>query len=178
MGAPDVGESLLDRELIRDLVQRYARGVDRRDFDLVRSCYHPDAIDEHGPYRGGVDGFIEFLGEQLARWSVTQHVIGNSLIEFEGDRAHVETYAVAYHRTLPTPGRPVRDLTAGCRYVDVMEKRDDRWGIVHRVVVMDWSRLDDVDARSVDPNDGYERGAHFPDDASYRIMRTGNRRPS
>ena len=171
-------DELVDRELIRDLVQRYARGVDRRDFDLVRSCYHPDAIDEHGPYRGGVDGFIEFLSEQLARWSVTQHVIGNSLIEFEGDRAHVETYAVAYHRTLSTPGRPVRDLTAGCRYVDVMEKRDDRWGIVHRVVVMDWSRLDDVDARSVDPNDGYERGTHFPDDASYRIMRTENRRPS
>ncbi|MGA1649630.1 MAG: nuclear transport factor 2 family protein, partial [Ilumatobacteraceae bacterium] len=77
-------DELVDRELIRDLVQRYARGVDRRDFDLVRSCYHPDAIDEHGPFRGDVDGFIVFLREQLARWSVTQHVIGNSLIEFDG----------------------------------------------------------------------------------------------
>ena len=87
----------------------------------------------------------------------------------------METYAVAYHRTQVVPDRPVRDLTAGCRYVDVMEKRDGTWGIVHRVVVMDWSRLDDVDPRSVDPNDGYERGSHVPDDASYRIMRTGSR---
>jgi len=168
-------DELVDRELIRDLVQRYARGVDRRDFALVRSCYHPGAIDEHGPFRGDVDGFIEFLREQLARWSVTQHVIGNSLIEFDGERAHVETYAVAYHRTEFVPDRPVVDVTAGCRYVDVMEKRDGRWGIAHRVVVMDWSRRDDVDPRSVDPNDGYERGAHFPDDFSYRLMRTENR---
>ncbi len=56
-------DELVDRELIRDLVQRYARGVDRRDFELVRSCYHADAIDEHGPYVGGVDGFVEFLRE-------------------------------------------------------------------------------------------------------------------
>ena len=171
-------DELVDRELIRDLVQRYARGVDRRDFELVRSCYHADAVDEHGPYVGGVDGFIEFLREQLARWSVTQHVIGNSLIELDGPSARVETYAVAYHRTVVMADRPVRDLTAGCRYVDRMEKRDGRWGIVHRVVVMDWSRLDDVDPRSVDPNDGYERGRLWPDDASYRLMRTENPRPS
>ena len=170
-------DDLVDRELIRELVQQYARGVDRRDYELVRSCYHDDAIDEHGPYVGGVDGFVEFLREQLARWTVTQHVIGNSLIELDGDRARVETYAVAYHRTLDTPGRPVHDVTAGCRYVDVMEKRDGTWGIVHRVVVMDWSRRDEVDERSVvtevqrregrDPS-GYPLGAHYPDDPSYR----------
>ena len=170
-------DDLVDRELIRELVQQYARGVDRRDYELVRSCYHDDAIDEHGPYVGGVDGFVEFLREQLARWTVTQHVIGNSLIELDGDRARVETYAVAYHRTLDTPGRPVHDVTAGCRYVDVMEKRDGTWGIVHRVVVMDWSRRDEVDERSVvtevqrrdgrDPS-GYFLGAHYPDDPSYR----------
>ena len=161
-------DELVDRELIRDLVQRYARGVDRRDDDLVRSCYHPDAVDVHGRYSGGVDGFIEFLREQLARWSITQHVIGNSLIEFDGHRAHVETYAVAYHRTLETPGRPVTDVTAGCRYVDVMEKRDGTWGIVHRVVVMDWSRVDEVDQASVNPRPDYPRGVPFPDDVSYR----------
>lgn len=171
-------DELVDRELIRDIVQRYARGVDRRDFELVRSCYHHDAIDEHGSYRGGVDGFIEFLRQQLARWSVTQHVIGNSLIEFDGDRAHVETYAVAYHRTLPTPDRPVSDVTAGCRYVDVMEKRDSTWGIVHRIVVMDWSRVDEVDRGSVNPRADYPRGVPFPDDPSYGIMRRGNRPPS
>lgn len=33
------------------------------DLDLIRSCYHPDAIDDHGDYVGGVDGFIEYARE-------------------------------------------------------------------------------------------------------------------
>jgi hypothetical protein len=80
---------------------------------------------------------------------------------------------------LAVDDRPVRDLTAGCRYVDAMEKRDGRWGIVHRVVVMDWSRLDDVDPRSIAreatgddevarDRSGYPLGRPFPHDPSYR----------
>ena len=36
---------LADRQAIEDTIARYARGVDRRDWDLVRSTYHPDATD-------------------------------------------------------------------------------------------------------------------------------------
>jgi hypothetical protein len=36
----------------RDACYRYCRGVDRRDVELVRSCYHPDATDHHGEYHG------------------------------------------------------------------------------------------------------------------------------
>ncbi|MCB2109209.1 MAG: nuclear transport factor 2 family protein, partial [Rhodobacteraceae bacterium] len=38
--------ALLDKEEIRDVLMRYGRGVDRADADLLRSCYHPDAIEE------------------------------------------------------------------------------------------------------------------------------------
>ena len=41
---------LLDRNEIEEVVLRYCRGIDRRDFDLVRSCYHPDATDRHGSF--------------------------------------------------------------------------------------------------------------------------------
>jgi hypothetical protein len=41
---------VVDQFAIRDLLLRYARGIDRRDLDLVRSCYHADAVDEHGSY--------------------------------------------------------------------------------------------------------------------------------
>ena len=36
-------DDLVARERIRDVIHRYARGVDRRDYELVRSCYHPGA---------------------------------------------------------------------------------------------------------------------------------------
>ena len=46
---------LLDKQEIEEVVLRYCRGIDRRDFDLVRSCYHPDARDRHGSFDGTVD---------------------------------------------------------------------------------------------------------------------------
>ncbi|MGH7462713.1 MAG: nuclear transport factor 2 family protein, partial [Longimicrobiales bacterium] len=44
---------LLDRQAILDCDQRYCLGVDRHDADLIASAFHPDAIDEHGPFIGG-----------------------------------------------------------------------------------------------------------------------------
>ena len=40
-------QQLLDEAEIRRVHIRYCRGIDRMDWDLVRSCYHPDAIDQH-----------------------------------------------------------------------------------------------------------------------------------
>ena len=49
---------LLFLQQIADVIYRYARGIDRLDFDLVRSCYHPDAYDDHGSFKGSVEAFI------------------------------------------------------------------------------------------------------------------------
>ena len=51
------------------------------DFDLVRSCYHPDAIDRHGAYEGGVEGFIKWAGEVLPLFDTTMHFTGNQYVK-------------------------------------------------------------------------------------------------
>ena len=38
---------------IHRVVCTYARGIDRLDLELVRSCYWPDGTDDHGGYSGG-----------------------------------------------------------------------------------------------------------------------------
>ena len=43
-------QQIIDREEIRDLMMRYARGVDRGDWETVRAVYHPDARDDHGDF--------------------------------------------------------------------------------------------------------------------------------
>ena len=43
---------LLDAEQIRDVILRYCHAADRGDWDLARSCYHPDALDDHGIFSG------------------------------------------------------------------------------------------------------------------------------
>ena len=51
---------LLDREAIRDCLHRYSRGIDRRDFDLLKTVFWQDAIDEHGAYNPSsrIGGFL------------------------------------------------------------------------------------------------------------------------
>ncbi len=135
-----------DGQEIRDVIARYCRGIDRRQFDLVRSCYHSDATDDHGDFRGGVDGFIEHLRVTLAHWESTTHFLGNVLVEVDGDRARAESYALAFHRIAARADKPERDLVGAIRYVDDFERRDGVWRIADRVCVLDWSRTDPVPA--------------------------------
>ena len=139
-------DDLLARQEIADVILRYARGIDRLDFDLVRSCYHPDAYDDHGAFKGSVDEFIEAARSFLPRWTATQHFLGNMLIEVEGETARAETYAVAYHRREAADGTG-KDDVMGIRYVDRFERRAGHapeWKIAHRVVVTEWRRVDPV----------------------------------
>lgn len=76
---------LLAREAIREVLQLYARGVDRRDWALVASTYHPDAHDDHGGYKGGVTGLLEWLERRHASIEQSMHFLGNCLIDFRSD---------------------------------------------------------------------------------------------
>jgi 3-phenylpropionate/cinnamic acid dioxygenase small subunit len=154
-------QGLIDRQAIQDVLLRYCRGVDRRDFDLVRSCYHDDAYDLHGSYEGGPDGFIEHL-KRNARWDATMHVIGNQLIELDGDLARCESYCISYHRH----EAEAEDMVIGLRYVDRVERRQGEWRIAHRVCAMEWSRVDPVTG-IWEFAPGTVRGRPFPDDIIY-----------
>jgi len=141
-------DDLLAKQEIQDVIYRYARGIDRLDFDLVRSCYHPDAFDDHGMFQGNVDAFIEYVEDFLPRYVVTQHFMGNLLIEVDGDSARAETYAVAYHRKELADGSG-KDDVFGIRYVDRFERRAGEWKIAHRVVASEWRRVDPVPAGKI-----------------------------
>ncbi|MFO1189560.1 MAG: nuclear transport factor 2 family protein [Alphaproteobacteria bacterium] len=138
---------LIDEQQIRDALCRYARGVDRGDWDLVRTAYHPDAFDEHGDYKGDIDGFIAWLDQRFAGLDNSMHFLGQTLIEFAGpDVALVETYFVS--RRL-NPAKPGDAAGAGAgagdalareawgRYVDRFERRGGAWKVAHRTVVLE-----------------------------------------
>lgn len=130
--------ALLDKQEIEEVVLRYCRGIDRRDFDLVRSCYHPDARDHHGSFDGNVDEYIAWVDGLTARYRFTMHLVGNVLVELAGeDSAACETYGVSLHRS--DDPRPFMNLATGFRYVDRFERREGRWGIAERTAVGEWS---------------------------------------
>ena len=80
----------------------------------------------------------------LSYFDSTMHFLGQQLVELSGDRAHSETYCVAYHRRDPRDGEEGVDLWMGLRYVDVFERRDGEWRIADRRCAFDWTRNDPI----------------------------------
>ena len=135
--------ALLDQIELRDLVMRYCRGIDRRDFALVRACYHDDAIDDHGNlFKGGPDAYVAWLAPAMAGLECTIHAISNSLFVVNGDVAEGEHYAYAYHRTY-APER--QEIIIHGRYLDRYERRAGAWKFAHRQLVFDAGTVRPVD---------------------------------
>jgi hypothetical protein len=132
------------------------------DWALLRSCYHPGAIDEHGRYNGEVEGFIAWLQQELPRYAATFHQLGQQLIEIQGENASSETYGVAWHRSADGDV----DRTVLVRYCDRFERRNGEWRIAHRTCVYEWVRMDPVSPGSTLPN-AYRTGSRDRGDASY-----------
>jgi 3-phenylpropionate/cinnamic acid dioxygenase small subunit len=164
-----------DRFAIQDCLYRYARAVDRLDYDGIAACYFPDAVDAHGAYVGDVAGLVEDVRRRHQAIESAQHFITNVLIEFETDEvAHVESYCLCYFRFTVQDGAAARPQSVTrCRYVDRFERRGDRWAIADRVVVFDETVVQDVvDVRGPDwvasARDGsdpvYTRRLTFPSD--------------
>jgi SnoaL-like domain len=130
-----------DRQRVLDLVLGYCRGVDRLDLDLVLAAYHPGGIDHHTGFDGTVEEYVRWLEPKLRGFDGTMHLVANHLVEFSGERAVAETYGMAVHWGTPADD-PQLNFTSGFRYVDLMEIRAGRWGIVERHAVREWTRSD------------------------------------
>jgi len=52
---------LADRTAVSEVPLRYARGVDRRDWDLVRSCFTADAFVQGSRTTAPLDQYLDIL---------------------------------------------------------------------------------------------------------------------
>jgi hypothetical protein len=164
--------ALLDKQEIMELLARYCRGLDRCDADLVRSVYHEDAFDDHGYWKGSGWEFAAFITERLAEAnSSTLHSLTNVLIELDGDQASCESHVYASLVRRDADPQMI-DFFAG-RYLDRLERRQRRWGISHRLVVMDWVRSDTGGPTPGWPIslDSFAQGSRRPNDPLYSTGR-------
>src|SRR4051794_2147033 len=107
---------------IRCVLGRYAHGIDRKDRELVHSCYHDDATDEHLTYSGSARGYVDQLWT-VDRYRMTHHQLGPPHISLSGDIAHVETYCTSTHIMRRDEAGPDRAWVLWLRYDDRFEKR-------------------------------------------------------
>jgi len=134
-----IARELKDRDEIGRLIRTYAHGVDRRDWGLVRSCFSDDAEAQGSRSTGPIEPYLAALRPGVEYYPTTMHFMGNQLIELDGDRASVETYAVAYHWKDEVAGTDhPENLVVGVRYLDTVQRRDEGWRITRRQVAPDW----------------------------------------
>lgn len=127
-----------DRQSIRDLVLRYCRAVDVGDLQEVRSCFHPSATVHRATYAGNLNGFLEWVAEEISKYRQTMHFAGNHYVEVSEGRAVSETYVVVTH-VRHQPQDPA-NFTSGVRYVDYLERVKGAWVILERWAVREWVR--------------------------------------
>ncbi|HTJ64415.1 MAG TPA: nuclear transport factor 2 family protein [Alphaproteobacteria bacterium] len=160
---------LADRAEITDILYRWCRAADRRDWNAVRKVFHPDAIDNHGPFVGGVEELIAWMAERHRTIPFSMHLVSNILIEFAtADSALAETYIFAKLRysaegkaalavftgSAEGGSATATDSFSWARYIDRFERRKGEWRIARRTVAFDSSLTADVpaDAPAFDPS--------------------------
>jgi len=155
---------------ISNVLAVYCRGVDRRDWDLVREAFHVDAIDDHGVFVGSVDEMIEWMQDRHQDITSSLHVLGQSYRRrLSSDLVVAETYCVAYqtHRSADPGSEPVQ-VQVRCRYLDQVVRRDGRWRIARRTVVFE-SQLQETGLPVPDGTGG----TRDLTDPSYTLLETG-----
>jgi hypothetical protein len=131
---------LRDRELIKALPQRYAHGLDTRDFPKARAVFRDDCYVKGSISENPIDAYFANLVTGVQDYQATMHFMGNQYVELEegADVGFVETYAVAYHIEAPESGLP--DLVMGVRYQDDVARDGDGWIISRRTAIPHWVR--------------------------------------
>jgi 3-phenylpropionate/cinnamic acid dioxygenase small subunit len=87
-----------DRSDIAEVLVRYATGIDRRDWDLFRTCFTDDVhadYSEAGEIWESADAITGFMAASHAGMGHTMHQLSNLVIAVDGDRVTARSYVDA-----------------------------------------------------------------------------------
>lgn len=159
-------QALIDKQAIRDLIHTYCRAVDRLDVPLGHSIWHEDGYADYGQsyYQGPGRGVIDTICQHHLGLLSHSHQVANILIELDGDDAGSESYVTGSMR-MEREGK-LYHLGIWGRYLDRWQRRNGKWGLLHRVVVFDQQELRETDDM---PGHGLP-GTRDRSDPSYQIL--------
>jgi hypothetical protein len=136
---------VFDRLAIRGLVDAYADCADRRDAAGQMALFTEDADFAVYADRGNPVPTHRFRGraalapicQHLATYQVTMHLNGQSTTRIDGTRASGVTCCLVHQLKIDATARVI--TIASVRYLDSYVKRDSRWLIRQRQVLVDWT---------------------------------------
>jgi hypothetical protein len=134
-----------DRLAIRELVEAYAHGADRRDAKGQMSLFTTNAhfvvyMDARDPKPSQELHSREALAPVFAdlnKYVATMHFVGQStILTLTADRGTGEAYCLAHHLTIDGEKRLL--MIAALRYYDTFVKVDGAWLFAERLLYVDW----------------------------------------
>lgn len=120
-----------DRQEISDVINRFATGIDRRDFSLFRTVFTEDCRVEMGDYGAfdGVDAIARFEESSHAQAGHTLHRMTNHAIDIDDNHAKARSYVDAWIMS--------QDNASGINvvgfYDDELVRTERGWRIKRRV---------------------------------------------
>jgi hypothetical protein len=127
-------QEVSDRIEIDDLLIRYTRAIDAKDWALLDTCFLPNADVDYvssGGIKGKYPEVRAWLEKALGMFAVTIHAVSNSTIELNGDTAK--------GRTLVNNPMCLRDaegnqniFTVWAYYHDDLVRAEGGWRIAKR----------------------------------------------
>jgi hypothetical protein len=140
-------QQISDRIEVEDLLERYTSCIDAKDWDGLDSVFAPDAILDYsssgGPPAGPYPEIKAWLQRALAIFPMTQHMIGKSRIQIDGDTAQCRSI---FYNPMGMPTDSDGNFTAdaakqaglhtfvvGGFYNDTCKRTPDGWRIVKKV---------------------------------------------
>ncbi|MGP4053664.1 nuclear transport factor 2 family protein [Mycobacterium sp. 4D054] len=119
---------------IRDLLSRYARGVDTKDWELYRSVFTEDAVIDYssaGIPPGSRDEITGLFSKAFAAIPWTMHYITNIEAEFDsGPDGDTATVRAMFYNPMQLPGMAEQSSCGGYYFHDLV-RTPDGWRSRH-----------------------------------------------
>jgi ketosteroid isomerase-like protein len=114
---------LVERAEIAELLARYARCIDDRDWAGLQDTYAEDGVMEHGATAVGRDRVPELSERILTGVASSHHLVDDPSIEIDGDTARTRSHYFATH--VAEDGSIIRQ--AGGWYDCTLRRTDHGW---------------------------------------------------
>jgi 3-phenylpropionate/cinnamic acid dioxygenase small subunit len=123
-----------DRIEINDLLIRYTKAIDQKDWKLLDTVFTPDAEVDYvssGGIKGSYKEARAWLEKALAPFPITVHYVTNSEVTLSGDHASART-AVYNPMFFANPDGSLHHFAVGAYYVDELVRTAAGWRIAKR----------------------------------------------
>ena len=130
----------MDRFKIIETMNKYAIGIDTKDYLLFRSIFLDDVkvkviFDPNWREEGEVsfnskEDWVAYVKESIDQYRATQHMLGNPMISFDGEIAVVRTDLQATHYYIDKP--EVKTVLWG--FYETHMVKDQNWKIIKHIL--------------------------------------------